>query len=88
MYVNNEIGTINPINQISQIAQDHNIFSHTDAVQIIGKGISQDIDFMVLVLINFMVQKASVLYAKKGTIINPIIEGGGQENGFQKVLKI
>ena len=86
MYVNNEIGTINPINQISQIAQDHNIFFHTDAVQIIGKKkVSvKDIDFMSVGAHKFYGPKGiGFLYAKKGTIINPIIEGGGQENGFR-----
>ncbi len=86
MYVNNEIGTINPINQISQIAQDHNIFFHTDAVQIIGKKIVsvKNIDFMSVGAHKFYGPKGiGFLYAKKGAIINPIIEGGGQENGFR-----
>tara|TARA_B100000902_G_scaffold399851_1_gene473006 strand:+ start:246 stop:1370 length:1125 start_codon:yes stop_codon:yes gene_type:complete len=86
MYVNNEIGTINPINEISQIAQDHNIFFHTDAVQIIGKKIVsvKNIDFMSVGAHKFYGPKGiGFLYAKKGAIINPIIEGGGQENGFR-----
>ena len=86
MYVNNEIGTINPINEISQIAQNHNIFFHTDAVQIIGKKIVsvKNIDFMSVGAHKFYGPKGiGFLYAKKGTIINPIIEGGGQENGFR-----
>lgn len=86
MYVNNEIGTINPINQISKIAKDHNIFFHTDAVQIIGKKTVtvKDIDFMSVGAHKFYGPKGiGFLYAKKGTIINPIIEGGGQENGFR-----
>lgn len=86
MYVNNEIGTINPINEISQIAQDHNIFFHTDAVQIIGKKTVsvKNIDFMSVGAHKFYGPKGiGFLYAKKGTIINPIIEGGGQENGFR-----
>ena len=86
MYVNNEIGTINPINEISQIAQNHNIFFHTDAVQIIGKKIVsvKNIDFMSVGAHKFYGPKGiGFLYAKKGTIINPIIQGGGQENGFR-----
>lgn len=86
MYVNNEIGTINPINEISQIAQNHNIFFHTDAVQIIGKKTVsvKNIDFMSVGAHKFYGPKGiGFLYAKKGTIINPIIEGGGQENGFR-----
>ena len=86
MYVNNEIGTINPINEISQIAQNHNIFFHTDAVQIIGKKIVsvKNIDFMSVGAHKFYGPKGiGFLYAKKGTLINPIIEGGGQENGFR-----
>ena len=86
MYVNNEIGTINPINEISKIAHNNNIFFHTDAVQVIGKKtISiKNIDFMSVGAHKFYGPKGiGFLYAKKGTIINPIIEGGGQENGFR-----
>lgn len=37
MYANNEIGTIEPISEIGEIAQEHEIPFHTDAVQVIGK---------------------------------------------------
>ena len=86
MYVNNEIGTINPINEISKIAHNNNIFFHTDAVQVIGKKTVsiKNIDFMSVGAHKFYGPKGiGFLYAKKGTIINPIIEGGGQENGFR-----
>tara|TARA_Y100000748_G_C15434528_1_gene464580 strand:- start:47 stop:1171 length:1125 start_codon:yes stop_codon:yes gene_type:complete len=86
MYANNEIGTINPINEISKIAHNNNIFFHTDAVQVIGKKTVsiKNIDFMSVGAHKFYGPKGiGFLYAKKGTIINPIIEGGGQENGFR-----
>ena len=84
MYVNNELGTINPIDEISDVSRKNNVLFHTDAVQIIGKKNinlnSLNIDFMSGGAHKFYGPKGiGFLYAKKGININPIIEGGVQE---------
>ncbi len=88
MAVNNEIGTINPINQISDMCKEHGIYFHTDAVQYIGKKeISLDlsnIDMLSLGAHKFYGPKGiGAIYIKSGIAINPFIFGGGQEKGIR-----
>ncbi len=84
MYVNNEIGTINPIEKISEIAKRSNILMHTDAVQAMGK-IHVDVKSMGIDLLSLSGHKfygpkgVGVLFVKEGTLIKPILFGGGQE---------
>ncbi|MFC2097075.1 cysteine desulfurase family protein [Bacteroidota bacterium] len=84
MYANNEIGTIQPIKEISDIASQHNISFHTDAVQAAGK---IDIDVKELNA-NYMTlsghkiygpKGTGILYVKKGTEFCPLIYGGHHE---------
>lgn len=85
MAVNNEIGTIEPINEIAEIAHKHNIIFHSDMVQ--GMGL-YDIDLSNINMASFSGHKfgsikgTGILYCK-GTPINPLIHGGGQEDGFR-----
>ena len=87
MYINNEIGTINPISEISKIANENDILLHTDAVQAIGK-IDLDIkkagvDLLSLSGHKFYAPKGvGLLYVKQNTKIDPILFGGGQESGL------
>jgi cysteine desulfurase len=88
MMANNEIGTIQPIREIGGIAQSKSIPFHTDAVQAIGKlpiDVKADkIDLLSLSAHKFHGPKGvGVLYVKKGTKIEPIIQGGGQERGLR-----
>ena len=84
MYANNEIGTIEPIEEIGKIAKEHNIVFHTDAVQAIGS-IKIDvkklnIDSLSLSAHKFYGPKGiGVLYVKKGIQFNKFINGGHQE---------
>ena len=97
MYVNNEIGTKNPIDDISQIAKKHKIVFHTDAVQAMGK-IKLDmkktsIDLMSLSGHKFYAPKGiGILYVKEGILIKPILFGGGQESdlfpGTENIVNI
>ena len=97
MYVNNEIGTINPITDISKLAQKHNVLFHTDAVQAMGK-IEVDVkkmgvDLMSLSGHKFYAPKGiGILFVKEETLINPILFGGGQEfdlfPGTENVINI
>ena len=87
MYINNEIGTINPIPEISKIAAENKILLHTDAVQAMGK-INLDIkksgvDLLSLSGHKFYAPKGvGILYVKQNTKIDPILFGGGQESGL------
>ncbi|MBO5476558.1 MAG: cysteine desulfurase [Clostridia bacterium] len=82
MYVNNEIGTIQPVNEIAKIAREHNIIFHTDAVQAIPH---IDIDASIFDLMSISSHKfngpkgVGVLYVKKGIELSNIICGGHQE---------
>jgi len=84
MYANNEIGTIEPIAELGAIARKHKVPFHTDAVQAIGNVPidvkAQNIDLLSLSAHKFYGPKgAGVLYIRKGTKIDNLIHGGGQE---------
>ena len=84
MYANNEIGTLQPIKEIGEIAKEHKIIFHTDAVQAVGnikidvKGLN--IDSLSLSGHKFYGPKGiGALYVKKGVQFNKLINGGHQE---------
>ena len=88
MYVNNELGTINPISEIGDIASENKILFHSDTVQFIGKeklDLSKiNIDFATICAHKFYGPKGvGGLFCKSGIILNPLIDGGGQENGLR-----
>lgn len=88
MMANNEIGTIQPYREIGKIASSMGIPFHTDAVQAIGKlpiDVKADnIDLLSLSAHKFHGPKGvGALYVRKGTEIDPIIRGGGQERGLR-----
>jgi cysteine desulfurase len=84
MYANNEIGTIEPIAELGAIARKHKVYFHTDAVQAIGNVPidvkAQNIDLLSLSAHKFYGPKGTgVLYIRKGTKIDNLVHGGGQE---------
>lgn len=84
MYANNEIGTIQPIEEIGRIAKEKGIYFHTDAVQAIGNiridVKEQNIDMLSLSAHKFYGPKGvGALYIKKGVKLIGIIHGGAQE---------
>jgi cysteine desulfurase len=84
MTANNEIGTIEPVREIGSIARDHGIPFHTDAVQAVGHiplSVKDDkIDLLSLSAHKIYGPKGmGVLYIRKGTKIDPLLHGGGQE---------
>ena len=88
MYVNNELGTINPIDEIGDIARANNILFHTDAVQIIGKEKinlkSQSIDLLSMSAHKFYgPQGVGALYVKNGVNLTTTYFGGGQEKSLR-----
>lgn len=86
MYANNEIGTIQPIQEIGRICRERGVLFHTDAVQAVGHlpvdVQAQNIDLLSLSAHKFHGPKGiGVLYARKGIALTPLIEGGAQERG-------
>lgn len=84
MYANNEVGTIEPIEEVGKIARENGIYFHTDAVQTVGK-IPTNVDelgcdFLSLSGHKFYGPKGvGALYIRKGTKIDPLIHGGRHE---------
>ena len=84
MFANNEIGTVQPIQEIGKICREKKIIFHTDAVQAAGHlkidVKNQNIDMLSISAHKFHGPKgAGVLYAKKGIFLTNLIEGGAQE---------
>jgi cysteine desulfurase len=84
MHVNNEIGTINSLKEISQICRDHNVPFHSDTVQSVGK-IPVDVDEIGLDFLSISGHKIygpkgiGVLYMRHATPWMPWMHGGSQE---------
>ena len=88
MHANNEIGTIEPIEEIGKIAKKHAIPFHTDAVQSVGK-IDVDVKKLNVDLLSMSSHKiygpkgVGALFIKHGIKIEPILHGGGHEYGLR-----
>ena len=86
MMANNEIGTIEPVEEIGRIAREKGILFHTDAVQAFGH-IKVDVGRMNIDLMSASAHKlggpkgVGLLYVRKGLSITPFISGGSQERG-------
>ena len=91
IYVNGEVGTINPITEVSEIAEKYGILFHSDATQGIGK-IESDVDKLKVDLMSFTAHKMygpkgiGALYVRKKDPpiqLYPLLHGGGQENNIR-----
>lgn len=84
MFANNEIGTIQPIAEIGEIAKKHGVLFHTDAVQAVGH-VPIDVEKLQVDLLSMSGHKLGAskgigaIYIRKGTRISPLIFGGAQE---------
>lgn len=86
MFANNEIGTIQPIQEIGAVCRKHNVIFHTDAVQAVGN-IPIDVNAMNIDLLSLSGHKfhgpkgVGALFVKTGIALDRLIEGGAQERG-------
>lgn len=97
MHANNEVGTIQPIEEISKLARGRGIIMHTDAAQSVGK-IPTDVNLLGVDLLSLAGHKLyapkgiGVLYIRQGVQIAKLIHGAGQEKdrraGTENVLEI
>ena len=84
MFANNEIGTIQPVKEIGELAKKHGVLFHTDAVQAVGS-LPIDVKEMNIDLLSMSAHKlygpkgVGALYIRQGTKIDPLIAGGAQE---------
>jgi cysteine desulfurase len=84
MHANNELGTIQPLEEIGRIARERDIYFHTDAVQSTGK-IPVDVEKLGVDLLALSAHKLNgpkgvgALYVRKGTILRPLLHGGHHE---------
>lgn len=88
MYANNEIGTIQPVDEIGILAQEYGIPFHTDAVQACGQ-IPINVRKSGIQMLSASAHKfggpkgIGFLYVRKGIPLHNLLEGGGQEHGFR-----
>ena len=86
MFANNEIGTIQPVEKISEVARSHGIIFHTDAVQAVGHIPidARKFDMLSASAHKFNAPKGvGFLFIREGLKILPFMDGGSQENNFR-----
>lgn len=88
MFVNNELGTIQPIKELSHISHKHGIPFHTDAVQAVGR-IPINVDKLGIDMLSASAHKfhgpkgIGFLYIRNGIYVSPFMDGGSQEYGYR-----
>ncbi len=88
MHANNEIGTIQPISDISKLAKEKSIYLHTDAVQSFGK-IAVNVDELGVDMLSMSSHKiygpkgVGALYVRKGTLLQALAHGGSHERSMR-----
>jgi cysteine desulfurase len=86
MHANNEVGTIQPIREISSVARDHGIIMHSDAAQTVGKMPVnvQDLGVDLLSVAGhkmYAPQGVGALFIRQGVALEPFLHGAGHEGG-------
>ena len=86
MHANNEVGTIQPIEECARIAREHGVLLHTDAAQSVGK-IATDVNRLGVDLLSIAGHKlyapkgVGALFVRRGVSLEPLIHGAGHESG-------
>ncbi len=86
MHANNEVGTIQPIEECARIAREHGVLFHTDAAQSVGK-IAIDVNGLGVDLLSIAGHKVyapkgvGALFVRRGVSLEPLIHGAGHESG-------
>ncbi|HUG01979.1 MAG TPA: cysteine desulfurase family protein [Longimicrobiales bacterium] len=88
MWGNNEVGTLQPVHAIADLCAEADVTFHTDAVQALGK-VPVRVDECACHLLSMSSHKlggpqgVGALYVRPGTELEPVMHGGGQENGIR-----
>jgi len=88
MLANNEVGTVEPLQDIAKIAKKHNVLFHSDGVQVLGK-LPIDVQALGVDMMSFSAHKfygpkgVGTLYIKEGVAMKPLIAGGSQEKSLR-----
>ncbi|HEX2207007.1 MAG TPA: cysteine desulfurase family protein [Longimicrobium sp.] len=88
MWASNEMGAVQPVRRIAEICAEAGVAFHSDAVQALGK-VPVRVDEVAVDLLAFSAHKlggprgAGVLFARRGTRLDPLLHGGGQERGLR-----
>ena len=88
MLANNEVGTVEPLQDIAKIAKKHNVLFHSDGVQVLGK-LPIDVQELGVDMMSFSAHKfygpkgVGALYIKEGIAMKPLIAGGSQEKSLR-----
>ncbi|MCK9617170.1 MAG: cysteine desulfurase [Lentimicrobiaceae bacterium] len=92
MHANNEIGTIQPLEAIGKICYQRHVYFHSDACQSFGK-IPLNVNALHIDLLTLNSHKiygpkgVGALYVRKGTVVTPLLHGGGQEYGLRSTTE-
>jgi cysteine desulfurase len=88
MWASNEVGVLQPVERVAEVCAQAGVAFHSDAVQALGK-VPVRVDQVRVDLLAFSAHKlggprgAGVLFARRGTRLDPLLHGGGQERGLR-----
>src|SRR5205814_4597686 len=86
MWVNNEVGTVQPIEELAETAHGRGVLFHTDAVQAFGKLVidASKVPFDILSISGHKIgapKGCGAVFVRRGTVIEPLFHGGTQDRG-------